>query len=40
MSIKQEDIVLTMYLFLIVSGIITLFGSLTVYLNKRSKKRK
>lgn len=34
--INQDDIIATAYLFMIVSGIIIMFGGLTVYLNKRS----
>lgn len=40
MNITQNDIVTTMYLFLIVGGIITLFGGLTVYFNRRVHRRK
>ena len=39
MSITQEDIITTLYLFLIVGGIITLFGGWVAYLNKKSKRR-
>lgn len=39
MNITQSDIIMAAYLFLIVGGLITLYGSLVVYFNnkKRSK---
>ena len=35
MNITQSDITMAAYLFLIVGGLITLYGSLIVYFNKK-----
>jgi len=40
MIITKEDIVIANYLFLIVGGLITLFGGLTVYFIHKPKRRK
>jgi len=40
MTITQEEWITTSYLFLIVGGLITLFGSLIVYFSRQPKKGK
>ncbi|MDP3973817.1 MAG: hypothetical protein Q8P92_03210 [Candidatus Daviesbacteria bacterium] len=40
MNISQNDIITVAYLFLIVGGIITLFGALTVYSQKKAKRKR
>ena len=37
---SQEDITTGVYFFLLMGGLITLFGAIVVYLNKKSKKSK
>ena len=40
MNVAQGNIVTGVYLFLIIGGLITLFGALIVYFSKKPKKRK
>jgi len=39
MNITQEDFITTAYLFLIVGGLIAMFGGLLVYFSKKPKKK-
>jgi hypothetical protein len=40
MIITKEDIIIANYLFLIVSGLITLFGGLIVYFTRKPKRKR
>lgn len=40
MMVSQNDWITVSYLFLVVSGIIALFGSLIVYYNRKPKSKK
>lgn len=37
---SQEDITTGVYFFLIMGGLITLFGAVVVYLNRKNRRRK
>lgn len=39
MMISQSDITTAAYTFLVISGLITVFGAATVYLLRKNKKR-
>ena len=38
--LSEENIIISVYLFLIMGGLITFLGSLMIYFMKKSKKRK
>lgn len=40
MTISQTDLTTSLYLFLVVGGLITFFGGLIVYFNRKPKRRR
>lgn len=40
MNLSQFDFITTAYLFLVVGGLISLFGAIIVYLNRKSRKKR